>query len=230
MGRRAGPRAAAERAPARAPRGRARPTAAAPRRSRTTSIRGCGRRCGGAASSGSGRTRRGPGSSREPAATSASSRARRAARAWPTGCRCCSACWTIRTPARSTSSPTKALAQDQARGLFALGLGSDLRPALYDGDTAPAARSDARRRANLLLTNPDMLHVGICPHHDRWADVLANLTRSSSTRRTSIAASSARTSRTCCGGCAGPARSPARRRSSCWRRRRSRTRSRPCRR
>ena len=74
-------------------------------------------------------------------------------------------------------SPTKALAQDQARGLLALGLGSDLRPALYDGDTAPAARSEARRRANLLLTNPDMLHVGICPHHDRWADVLANLDR-----------------------------------------------------
>jgi DEAD/DEAH box helicase domain-containing protein len=72
-------------------------------------------------------------------------------------------------------APTKALAQDQARGLFALGLGADLRPALYDGDTAPAARSDARRHANLLLTNPDMLHVGICPHHDRWADVLANL-------------------------------------------------------
>ncbi len=74
-----------------------------PRRSPTTSIRGCGRRCGGAASSGSGRTRRRPGSSRAPAATSASSRARRAARAWPTACRCCSGCWTIRTPARSTS-------------------------------------------------------------------------------------------------------------------------------
>ena len=34
----------------------------------------------------------------------------------------------------------------------------------------------ARRHANLLLTNPDMLHVGICPHAERWGDVLANLT------------------------------------------------------
>ena len=73
-------------------------------------------------------------------------------------------------------SPTKALAQDQARTLKALHLGRDLRPALYDGDTDRGARALARRHANLLLTNPDMLHVGICPHPDRWGDVLANLT------------------------------------------------------
>ena len=73
-------------------------------------------------------------------------------------------------------SPTKALAQDQARALKALRLGRALRPALYDGDTDHGARALARRHANLLLTNPDMLHVGICPRADRWGDVLANLT------------------------------------------------------
>ena len=73
-------------------------------------------------------------------------------------------------------SPTKALAQDQARTLKSLHLGRALRPALYDGDTDHPARAMARRHANLLLTNPDMLHVGICPHADRWGDVLANLT------------------------------------------------------
>jgi DEAD/DEAH box helicase domain-containing protein len=73
-------------------------------------------------------------------------------------------------------APTKALAQDQARALRAYGLGRALRPALYDGDTDRGARAVARRHANLFLTNPDMLHVGICPHADRWGDVLANLT------------------------------------------------------
>jgi DEAD/DEAH box helicase domain-containing protein len=72
-------------------------------------------------------------------------------------------------------SPTKALAQDQARGLRDLGLGRALRPALYDGDVDASGRAMARRHANLILTNPDMLHVGICPHLDRWGDVLANL-------------------------------------------------------
>ncbi|TML31209.1 MAG: DUF1998 domain-containing protein [Actinobacteria bacterium] len=70
--------------------------------------------------------------------------------------------------------PTKALAQDQARGLHALGLRS-LRPAIYDGDTPRGERGAIRRRANLILTNPDMLHVGILPHHGAWADLFANL-------------------------------------------------------
>ena len=68
-----------------------------------------------------------------------------------------------------------------------------------------------------------MLHVGVLPHHDRWGDVLANLRYVSSTRRTSTAASSARTSATCCGGCAGSRGSTAPSRSSCSPRRRSRT-------
>jgi DEAD/DEAH box helicase domain-containing protein len=70
--------------------------------------------------------------------------------------------------------PTKALAQDQARALGELRL-PRLRAAIYDGDTEPERRRDIRRSANLILTNPGMLHVGVLPHHDRWADVLANL-------------------------------------------------------
>ncbi len=70
--------------------------------------------------------------------------------------------------------PTKALAQDQARGLAALQIPS-LRQAIYDGDTPQGERAALRKRANLVLTNPDMLHVGILPHHDRWGDFFANL-------------------------------------------------------
>ncbi len=71
--------------------------------------------------------------------------------------------------------PTKALAQDQARALSALGLGASVRPAIYDGDTPREARAEIRRRANIVLTNPDMLHVGILPNHAAWADLFANL-------------------------------------------------------
>ena len=71
--------------------------------------------------------------------------------------------------------PTKALAQDQARALHTFGLHKAIRPAIYDGDTARHERAAIRKRSNLILTNPDMLHVGILPHHSAWADVLANL-------------------------------------------------------
>ena len=70
--------------------------------------------------------------------------------------------------------PTKALAQDQARKLSALGL-PQLRHAIYDGDTPREDRPQIRRRSNLILTNPDMLHVGILPHHKSWGDFLASL-------------------------------------------------------
>ncbi len=70
--------------------------------------------------------------------------------------------------------PTKALTQDQARGIARLKI-RGLRPAIYDGDTEPGQRAQIRRTANLILTNPDMLHVGILPNHDRWGDVLHNL-------------------------------------------------------
>jgi len=70
--------------------------------------------------------------------------------------------------------PTKALAQDQARKLGAL-RPPGLREAIYDGDTPREERPAIRRRSNLVLTNPDMLHVGILPHHKSWGDFLANL-------------------------------------------------------
>ena len=70
--------------------------------------------------------------------------------------------------------PTKALAQDQARALAELRL-KGLKPAIYDGDTPAERRWQIRKWANLILTNPDMLHVGVLPHHDRWGDVLHNL-------------------------------------------------------
>ena len=71
--------------------------------------------------------------------------------------------------------PTKALAQDQARALNAFGLTKRVRPAIYDGDIPREARADIRRKANVVLTNPDMLHVGILPNHAAWAELFANL-------------------------------------------------------
>jgi DEAD/DEAH box helicase domain-containing protein len=71
--------------------------------------------------------------------------------------------------------PTKALAQDQARALHAFGMHKQIRPAIYDGDTPRAERAAIRKRSNLVLTNPDMLHVGILPHHQAWGDLLSNL-------------------------------------------------------
>jgi DEAD/DEAH box helicase domain-containing protein len=70
--------------------------------------------------------------------------------------------------------PTKALAQDQARTLSGYGV-PRLKPAIYDGDTPAEQRWQVRKWANAILTNPDMLHVGLLPHHDRWGDVLHNL-------------------------------------------------------
>jgi DEAD/DEAH box helicase domain-containing protein len=70
--------------------------------------------------------------------------------------------------------PTKALAQDQARKLGEL-RPPGLREAIYDGDTPREDRPSIRRRANLVLTNPDMLNVGVLPHHKRWGDFIANL-------------------------------------------------------
>src|SRR4051812_9477002 len=70
--------------------------------------------------------------------------------------------------------PTKALAQDQARALHSFGLKA-LRPAIYDGDTPRAERAAIRKRANVVLTNPDMLHVGILPNHGAWGELFANL-------------------------------------------------------
>jgi DEAD/DEAH box helicase domain-containing protein len=70
--------------------------------------------------------------------------------------------------------PTKALAQDQLGKIKSFGL-RGVHPATYDGDTPHALRADIRRRSNILLTNPDMLNIGILPNHEAWADFLRNL-------------------------------------------------------
>jgi DEAD/DEAH box helicase domain-containing protein len=71
--------------------------------------------------------------------------------------------------------PTKALAQDQLQKIRNLKL-RGVYPATYDRDTPKALRSEVRRRANVILTNPDMLNVGLLPSHDSlWADFFRNL-------------------------------------------------------
>ncbi|MBZ5574965.1 MAG: DEAD/DEAH box helicase [Acidobacteriia bacterium] len=73
--------------------------------------------------------------------------------------------------------PTKALAEDQLHELQGAieEMGSEMRAFTYDGDTPQDARKAVRQRANVVLTNPDMLHSGILPHHTRWARYFENL-------------------------------------------------------
>ena len=70
--------------------------------------------------------------------------------------------------------PTKALAQDQAGSLYRFNF-PEITASIYDGDTPADDRAGIRRRSNVILTNPDMLHVAILPFHDRWADFLHRL-------------------------------------------------------
>src|SRR3989304_1832683 len=72
--------------------------------------------------------------------------------------------------------PTKALAQDQLAELVEVAKTlPDMRMFTYDGDTPQDARRSVRARANLVLTNPDMLHSGILPHHTKWVNLFQNL-------------------------------------------------------
>lgn len=71
--------------------------------------------------------------------------------------------------------PTKALAQDQAGKFTDLAKGWGLRAATYDGDTPTSQRSAIRRGADVVLTNPDMLHIGILPSHELWSTFLKRL-------------------------------------------------------
>jgi len=74
--------------------------------------------------------------------------------------------------------PTKALAQDQLRGLqelFCPGLFKIEDFATFDGDTPQVERAEIRKRARIILTNPDMLHVGILPNHQSWSRLLHHL-------------------------------------------------------
>jgi DEAD/DEAH box helicase domain-containing protein len=70
--------------------------------------------------------------------------------------------------------PTKALARDQLRAVRALKL-PQLKASVYDGDTPKAERPLIRRNANLVMTNPDMLHLSLLPDHARWADFFFRL-------------------------------------------------------
>jgi DEAD/DEAH box helicase domain-containing protein len=73
--------------------------------------------------------------------------------------------------------PTKALAQDQLAELHSVvqALGADIGAFTYDGDTPGDARKAIRARAHVVVTNPDMLHKGILPHHTKWVKLLENL-------------------------------------------------------
>src|ERR1700687_1016135 len=73
--------------------------------------------------------------------------------------------------------PTKALAQDQLAELYDLNQHLENRFGVftYDGDTPADARKSIRERGNIVLTNPDMLHTGILPHHTRWMRLFENL-------------------------------------------------------
>ncbi len=73
--------------------------------------------------------------------------------------------------------PTKALAEDQRQELERLteSFGDTLACHTYDGDTPQDARRAIRERANLILTNPEMLHTGVLPHHTKWAKCFENL-------------------------------------------------------
>ncbi|HWB87103.1 MAG TPA: DEAD/DEAH box helicase [Bryobacteraceae bacterium] len=73
--------------------------------------------------------------------------------------------------------PTKALAEDQLDEFHGAveEMGAGIRAFTYDGDTPQDARKAIRQRANVVLTNPDMLHSGILPHHTRWARYFESL-------------------------------------------------------
>ncbi|MCE5314663.1 MAG: DEAD/DEAH box helicase [Armatimonadota bacterium] len=70
--------------------------------------------------------------------------------------------------------PTKALAQDQLGKLRQFGLAS-IKAATYDGDTPRKDRPFVKSTANIVLTNPDMLHCGILPYHSTWSELFRNL-------------------------------------------------------
>lgn len=73
--------------------------------------------------------------------------------------------------------PTKALAQDQKSDLNDMieATGMPIGSYTYDGDTEPAIRRKVRTNGNIILTNPDMLHSGILPHHTKWVAMFENL-------------------------------------------------------
>lgn len=73
--------------------------------------------------------------------------------------------------------PTKALSQDQTAELHELitEAGVDVKTYTYDGDTPQSARKAIRQAGHIVVTNPDMLHSGILPHHTKWTKLFENL-------------------------------------------------------
>lgn len=73
--------------------------------------------------------------------------------------------------------PTKALSQDQTSELHELitEIGADIKTYTYDGDTSQSARKAIRQAGHIVVTNPDMLHSGILPHHTKWTKLFENL-------------------------------------------------------
>ncbi|GIP37309.1 putative ATP-dependent helicase YprA [Paenibacillus sp. J31TS4] len=73
--------------------------------------------------------------------------------------------------------PTKALAQDQKSELNEIikEMGTEIKSYTYDGDTSPAIRQLVRKAGHIVITNPDMLHSGILPHHTKWVSLFENL-------------------------------------------------------
>ena len=73
--------------------------------------------------------------------------------------------------------PTKALSSDQVAELYSMieRIGADVKAYTYDGDTPASARSAIRQAGHVVVTNPDMLHQGILPHHAKWVKLFENL-------------------------------------------------------
>ena len=73
--------------------------------------------------------------------------------------------------------PTKALSSDQVAELYSMieALGADIKAFTYDGDTPASARTAIRQAGHVVVTNPDMLHQGILPHHTKWVKLFENL-------------------------------------------------------
>ncbi|HEC93747.1 MAG TPA: DEAD/DEAH box helicase, partial [Candidatus Atribacteria bacterium] len=73
--------------------------------------------------------------------------------------------------------PTKALSQDQLTELYQLVMALDegIKTYTYDGDTPSSARQAIRKQGHIVITNPDMLHLGILPHHTKWLELFRNL-------------------------------------------------------
>ena len=175
------PRWAATRIPSSPPPGGCPRSPRPSRRFRTGPTSGCGRRWRRAASSSSTRTRPRRSSTCSRAATSSRSRRRRRARRSATTRRCSTrSCRTRRRarcicfrPRRSRRISWRSCTRSRSSSTHDRDL--EIGVFTYDGDTPSDARRAIRGKAHVVLSNPDMLHSGILPHHPRWAKLFENL-------------------------------------------------------